>query len=89
MRVLTLGGVSHVVRRVSERYLHVHGRQSSMGDGAAHGTSKGESRVQGKATELFRRLSRSPLHDGVELLRPGRGRWRSSCHCDGLVIEHR
>lgn len=42
-----------------------------MGDGAADGTGKGETRVQSKALELLRLIGLDGLDDAVELLGTG------------------
>lgn len=53
-----------------------------MGDGAADGTGKGESGVEGEAGELARGGGSSLLDDGVDLGRAGRGNGRGHCGCD-------
>lgn len=58
--------------------VHIDGGKTTVGDGAADGTGKGEARVESKALELLGLAGLDVLDDGVELLGSGG-------HGDGVV----
>ena len=60
---------------MSENSLHIDGSESTMSDGAAHSTGKGESRIELEATKFCRVCSSSGLLEGIELC-GARGRRR-------------
>lgn len=70
-------------------YLHIDGCESSVGDGTADGTGKGESRVEVDTAELlWGTLGLDSLLDGVQLAGASRGGWCCRCvaHCDGCDV---
>lgn len=64
---------------MSENSLHINGSESAMGNGTAHSTSKGESRIELEAAEFCRVRSSSGLLEGIELC-GARGCRRRSSH---------
>lgn len=75
MRVLTLE--TELVRESfnSSRNaidLHIHGSQTTVGDGTADGTGEGESGVKGDARELLGGVGLDGLLDSIQLHGAGR-----------------
>ena len=65
--------------------VHIDGGETSVGDGAADGTGKGEARVQGEAGLLLGGGSAGLLDDSVDLGRTG----VDARHDDGVCEEQR
>jgi len=72
---------------MSENGLHINGSESAMGNGAAHSTSKGESRIELEAAEFCRVRSSSGLLESIELCGARGCRRRSSSHRGGVRSE--
>jgi hypothetical protein len=79
------GGARRTCASASDgwRLLHIDGGETTVGDGTADGTGKGESRVEVETAELLGSGSLDVLLDGVHLGGAGRGRRGSSGgrHC--------
>jgi hypothetical protein len=60
----------------------IDGGETTVGDGTADSTGKGESGVESKTSLLLGGLSLDVLDDGVDLCGTGRG-----SHCEGYVIR--
>ena len=68
--------------RLTGLSLHIERSGTTVGDSAADGTGKGETRIESEAAELLRFVGLNVLLEGVKLDGAGR-RWRCSRHCDG------
>lgn len=63
--------------------LHIDGSETTVGDGAAHGTGEGEARIEGEAGQLLGAGSFDVLLDSVQLGAAGRGRRWCLAHGSG------
>ena len=64
--------------RGTDQFLHIDGGETTVGDGTADSTGKGESRVEVKTAELLGSGGLDVLLDGIHLGGAGRGRRGSS-----------
>lgn len=71
-------------KREQQSDLHIDGGKTTVGDGTADGTSKGESGVEVKARQLCWAVGSGLLLDGIKLDRAGRGGRGGSSgrHCE-------
>ena len=79
-----VGGRAEKLRaRRTGGFLHIDRGETTVGDGTADGTSKGESRVEIETAELLGSGGLDVLLDGIHLGGAGRGRRGSSGgrHC--------
>jgi hypothetical protein len=67
---------------IAARDLHIDGGKTTVGEGAADGTSEGEARVEGDTRELLGLSGLDVLLDSVELDAAGGGGRGLSRHCD-------
>jgi len=80
----TIGGRAEELRaRPTGGFLHIDGGETTVGDGTADGTGKGESRVEVESAELLGSGGLDVLLDGIHLGGAGGGRRGSSGgrHC--------
>lgn len=59
------------IGRLRRLNVHINGCETTVGNGAADGTSKGESGVESKAAQLLGSVGLGRLDDGVNLVLHG------------------